>query len=78
MSGRNENLAANPVAGFGGAGECDFRGNWGCLGRDVSLPDEVFFDPTLEGGGGLAGAADGSDNKGSRPTGTRFKSCVRR
>lgn len=77
MSGRNENLEANVELGFEGAGEHDFRANWGSLGRGVSLMDEVLFDPTLEGGG-LAGTEDGSDNKGSRPTGTRFKSCCRR
>lgn len=72
MRGRNGNLAAKAVLAFEGAGECDFRMNGGCLGENVSSMDEVSFDLPLEGGLDVDG--DESDNNGSKPTGTRFKS----
>lgn len=75
MRGRNGNLEAKAEVALEGADESDFRKSGGCLGGNVSSMDEVFFDPTLEGG--LHGGADGSDNNGSRPTGTRFRNWVR-
>lgn len=47
-----------------------------CPCRHVPSIVEVFFGPPLEGGldGGGVVVVDGSDNKGSRPTGTRFNS----
>jgi len=79
MRGKNENLEAKAVLAFEGACECDLLctigGEW--LGENVSSMDEVFFGPPLDvvGGGGLGGDEGGvSDNKGSKPTGTRFRS----
>jgi hypothetical protein len=72
MRGRNVNLEANFELGLEGAGECGSRKNGGCLGVNVPPMDEVFFNPAL--GGGVDGGVDGDDNKGSNPTGTRFKS----
>lgn len=57
---------------FEGAVEHGFRKNGVWFGGKASLTDEVFFDPALEGG--LDGGGDGSDNRGNKPTGTRFKS----
>lgn len=76
MRGRNENLEAKAELALGGADEIDFRKKGCCFGGNVSSVDEVLhFDPTLEGGfGGVGDGVDGSDNNGSNPTGTRFKS----
>ena len=71
--GRKANLEAKFELGFEGAGECGFRKKGGCLGANVPPLDEVFFDPSLRRG--VDGGVDGDDdNKGSNPTGTRFKS----
>jgi hypothetical protein len=75
MRGTNENLEAKEVLAFEGAGECDLCTDGGWLGENVSSMDEVFFDPLSEVvGGGLEGGGDVSDNSGSKPTGTRFRS----
>jgi hypothetical protein len=75
MRGRNENLEAKAERAFKSAGESEFRTKGGWLGENVLLLDKVFFDPSLVvvGGGGFEGG-DGSDNNGSKPTGTRFNS----
>jgi len=75
MRGRNENLEAKEALALEGAGECDLLcTNGGWLGENVSM-DEVFFDPPSDVvGGGLEGGGDVSDNNGSKPTGTRFRS----
>jgi hypothetical protein len=59
-------------AELGGTFEHGFRKKGDCFGGHASWTDEVLFDPTLEGG--LDGDADVSDNKGNKPTGTRFNS----
>lgn len=68
-------MEAKAELAFEGAGGYDFRNSGGWLGEIVLSMDEVlFFDPTLQVvvGGGFEGDEDGSDNRGSRPTGTRF------
>jgi len=73
MRGTNENLEAKAELAFEGAGGCDFRKNGGWLGGNVLSTNEVFFGPLLQVvGGGFEGDGDGSDNSGSKPTGTRF------
>lgn len=73
MRGRKANLGGKfELLGFEGAGECGSRKKGVCLDANGPPLDEVFFDPPM--GGGVDGAVDGSDNKGSKPTGTRFKS----
>jgi hypothetical protein len=74
MRGTNENLEAKAELAFEGAGGgYEFRKNDGWLGENVLSMDEVLFDPPLQVvGGGFEGDEDGSDNNGSKPTGTRF------
>lgn len=70
--GTNWNLVPKFELGFKSAGECGSRRKGGCLGENAPPMDEVLFDPAL--GGGLDGGVGDSDNKGSKPTGTRFNS----
>lgn len=78
MRGKNVNLEIKAgLLAFEGAGERGSRKKGGFLGENVLLTDEVFFNPPLDGGLD-GGGADVSDNKGSRPTGTRFSSWVGR
>jgi hypothetical protein len=73
--GKNVNLEAKAELGFEDAGdECGARKKGGCLGGNVPPMDEVLFDPPLEAVFDGWGGVDGSGNKGSKPTGTRFKS----
>lgn len=75
IRGRNLNLEAKAELAFEGTGEYISRKQGGCLDETAPPADEVFFDPTFgSGGGGWGDDGDVSGNKGSKPTGTRFKS----